>query len=442
MFKSLGVLPEGCWTEGDNVSTTIDNQALERAYTSVSDTYKGTGDIHAACREARAKSPIFVGDFVKQFGIPTNAGLQQGTRPTFALFRHQDIMAVLRDASNFTSGFIAEGLGAFFDGLIVLAMDGEQHRKVRALLQPAFMPETVNKWRDPIDDVIRKDFLEQMIPLKKADLVEFGLGVPIRVMYALLGFPTDNKEQYRQYAAWALAMVGGNQVDPERFEEARRTAGVAVARLYEVIHEVVVERRAQGSQGDDVVGKLLRAEHEGRMLDDHEVTTFVRSLLPASGETTTRTFSSVMTLLLTTPGLIDRVRADRSLVPKLIDETVRYEPVATFKIRETAKEVEFHGVTIPKGSFIQCMVVSANRDEEVFEHPDVFDIDRRTKLSFGFGFGPHMCIGQFVAKMELNCAINAILDLLPNLRLDPDHPVPVIEGAQLRGAPHIHVLWD
>lgn len=442
MFKSLGVLPEGCWTEGDNVSTTIDNQALERAYTSVSDTYKGTGDIHAACREARAKSPIFVGDFVKQFGIPTNAGLQQGTRPTFALFRHQDIMAVLRDASNFTSGFIAEGLGAFFDGLIVLAMDGEQHRKVRALLQPAFMPETVNKWRDPIDDVIRKDFLEQMIPLKKADLVEFGLGVPIRVMYALLGFPTDNKEQYRQYAAWALAMVGGNQVDPERFEEARRTAGVAVARLYEVIHEVVVERRAQGSQGDDVVGKLLRAEHEGRMLDDHEVTTFVRSLLPASGETTTRTFSSVMTLLLTTPGLIDHVRADRSLVPKLIDETVRYEPVATFKIRETAKEVEFHGVTIPKGSFIQCMVVSANRDEEVFEHPDVFDIDRRTKLSFGFGFGPHMCIGQFVAKMELNCAINAILDLLPNLRLDPDHPVPVIEGAQLRGAPHIHVLWD
>jgi cytochrome P450 len=172
------------------------------------------------------------------------------------------------------------------------------------------------------------------------------------------------------------------------------------------------------------------------------VTTFVRSLLPASGETTTRTFSSVMTLLLTTPGLMERVCADRSLVPRLIDETVRYEPVATFKIRETAKEVEFHGVTIPKGAFIQCMVVSANRDEEVFEHPDVFDIDRRVRPSFGFGFGPHMCIGQFVAKMELNCAVNALLDLLPNLRLDPGHPVPVIEGAQLRGAPHIHVLWD
>lgn len=424
------------------MTTAVDDQALERAYSSVSETYKGTGDLHTACREARAKSPIFVGDFIRQFGIPTNAGLQQGTRPTFALFRHQDVMTVLRDGNNYTSGFIAEGLGAFFDGLIVLAMDGEQHRNVRALLQPAFMPQTVNKWRDPIDAVIRNDFLKEMIPLKKADLMEFGLGVPIRVMYALLGFPTDNKEQYRQYAAWALAMVGGNQVDPERFEEARRSAGVAVARLYEVIHEVVVQRRAQGSQGDDVIGNLLRAEHDGRMLDDHEVTTFVRSLLPASGETTTRTFSSVMTLLLTTPGLIDRVRADRSLVPKLIDETVRYEPVATFKMRETANEVQFHGVTIPKGAFIQCMVVSANRDEEVFEHPDVFDIDRRVKPSFGFGFGPHMCIGQFVAKLELNCAVNALLDLLPNLRLDPAYPIPVIEGAQLRGASHIHVLWD
>ena len=206
--------------------------------------------------------------------------------------------------------------------------------------------------------------------------------------------------------------------------------------------EVVVQRRAAGSEGDDLIGQLLRAEHEGRMLDDHEVTTFVRSLLPAAGETTTRTFSSVITLMMTTPGLIDRIRADRNLIPKLIDETVRYEPVATFKVRETSKDVEIGGVQIPKGSFVQCMVVSANRDEEAFENPDVFDIDRKTKPSFGFGFGPHMCIGQFVAKLELTCAINAILDLFPNIRLDPSKPVPVISGAQLRGVSSIQVIWD
>jgi cytochrome P450 len=88
------------------------------------------------------------------------------------------------------------------------------------------------------------------------------------------------------------------------------------------------------------------------------------------------------------------------------------------------------------------MVVSANRDEEAFENPDAFDIDRKPKPSFGFGFGPHMCIGQFVAKVELNCAINAILDLFPNVRLDPSKPAPVISGAQLRGASSLPVIWD
>ena len=416
---------------------------LKSAYAAVSATYLGTNlDIHEVCREQRLKSPVYQGDFITQFGVPTNAGIQQGTRPTFALFKYQDVMAVLRDGNTFTSGFIAEGLGAFFDGLVILAMDGEPHRKVRALLQPAFMPENVNKWRGQIDEVIRKGFLEPLIPEKKADLMQFGLELPIRIMYALMGFPSDDPSKYKQYAAWALAMVGGNQIDPEKMAEARQKAGIAVKGLYDAIQEVVVRRRAEGSQGDDVVGRLLRAEYEGRTLDDHEVITFTRSLLPAAGETTTRMFSSVMTLLLTTPGLLERVKADRSLIPKLMDETARFEPVATFKVRETAKDVEFHGVKIPKGSFVQCMVVSANRDEDAFENPEVFDIDRKLKPAFGFGFGPHMCIGQFIAKVEISCSVNAILDLFPNLRLDPSQPAPVIEGAQLRGASSLPVIWD
>ncbi|MBD1552563.1 cytochrome P450 [Pseudomonas sp. C2L11] len=417
---------------------------LETAYSAVSETYRGAADldIHAMCRQMRHDSPIYEGDFVARFGVPTNAGLQAGTRPTFALFKYQDVLAVLRDGTRFTNGFIAEGLGAFFDGLIILAMDGEQHRRVRALLQPAFMPETVNKWRDKIDEVIRKDFLEPMVVKKKADLMEFGLEFPIREMYALMGFPSDDPSKYRQYAAWALAMVGGNQIDPAKAPEARRVAGVAVKSLYDAIKAVVVQRRADGSTGDDLIGRLLRAEYEGKTLDDHEVATFVRSLLPAAGETTTRTFSSIMTLLFSTPGLLQRIKADRSLIPKLIDEAVRYEPVATFKVREASEDVEIRGVKIPKGAFVQCLVVSANRDEDAFDNPDVFDIDRKTKPSFGFGFGPHMCIGQFVAKVELNCAINAILDLFPNVRLDPDQPAPVISGAQLRGARSIPVIWD
>jgi cytochrome P450 len=90
---------------------------------------------------------------------------------------------------------------------------------------------------------------------------------------------------------------------------------------------------------------------------------------------------------------------------------------------------------------MQAIVASANRDEEAFEHSETFDIDRKPKPSFGFGFGPHMCIGQFIAKTELTVAVNAVLDLLPNLRLDPDAPAPKITGAQLRGPHSVPVVW-
>jgi cytochrome P450 len=177
-------------------------------------------------------------------------------------------------------------------------------------------------------------------------------------------------------------------------------------------------------------------------LDDHEIATFVRSLLPAAGETTTRTFGSIMTLLLERPELLERVRNDRSLVPKAIDEAIRFEPVATFKVRQASKDLQLAGVDIPKGAMVQCIVISANRDEQVFADSETFNIDRDLKPSFGFGFGPHTCIGQFIAKAELQVAVNAILDLLPGLRLDPDRPAPVIAGAQLRGPHSVAVVWD
>ena len=426
------------------MSDTTNTQKLEQAYASVSDTYRGkTDDLYGACNQMRRTTPVYEGDFIANFlGVPTNAGQQAGTRPTFAVFKYADVMNVLKDATNYTSGFILEGMGKVWDGLMILGMDGPAHRQVRNLLQPSFMPENVNKWRPKIDRVVREDFLMPMLPNKKADLMEMGLHFPVRVMYALVGFPEDKPDEYNQYAAWALSMLAANQLDKAKAEEGRRIAAQAVKSLYDVLMAQVQKRHAEGATGDDIISRLMRAEYEGHKLNDHEVATFARSLLPAAGETTTRTFSAAMHFLLTEPGLMDRVRNDRTLVPKLIDEAVRFEPSSTFKVRETANDVEIGGVKIPKGSFVQCMVASANRDETVFENPDRFDIDRRQKPSFGFGFGPHMCIGQFVAKLELQCAINGLLDLCPNLRLDPDQPPPRIEGAHLRGAKSVHVLWD
>jgi cytochrome P450 len=416
---------------------------LNKEFANVASNYRGSDiDLQAVYADMRKNSPILEGNFMAKLGVPSIAGLDPN-RPTFTLFKYDDVMAVMRDAKSFTSGFIAEGLGAFFDGLILTAMDGDAHKNIRNLLQPVFMPETVNRWKETkIDRVIREEYLQPMVAAKSADLMEFALYFPIRVIYALIGFPEDKPDEIEQYAAWALAILAGPQVDPEKAAAARGAAMHAAKALYDVVKVVVAQRRADGGEGDDLISRLIRAEYQGRSLDDHEIATFVRSLLPAASETTTRTFGTLITLLLEHPETLERVRNDRSLVNKAIDEAVRYEPVATFKVRQTSEDTVIRGVAIPKGAMVQCIVSSANRDEDAFENADRFDIDRKTRPSFGFGFGPHMCIGQFVAKTEISCALNAILDLMPNIRLDLSKPAPKIVGAQLRGPHEVHVIWD
>ena len=425
------------------MSTPAAATSLESAFAGVADNYKGSDvDLHAIYRDMRRNSPVIAEDFMARLGVPNIAGLD-ANRPTFTLFKYKDVMSVLRDATHFTSGFIAEGLGAFFDGLILTGMAGEAHRRARSLLQPVFMPDVVNRWRETkMAPIVRSEYIEPMVPKRRADLMDFGLHFPIRLIYSLIGFPDNRPEQIEQYAAWALAILAGPQVDAQKAALARKAAMEAAQALYDAVKLEVTEVRKNGAHGDDLICRLIRAEYEGRSLDDHEVATFVRSLLPAAGETTTRTFGSLMVALLERPELLERVRADRSLVPKAIDEAVRFEPVATFKVRQAAQDTEIGGFSIPKGAMVQCIVSSANRDEEVFENSESFDIDRKLKPSFGFGFGPHMCIGQFIAKVELAVAVNTILDLLPNLRLDPDMPKPQIVGAQLRGPHALHVIWD
>jgi cytochrome P450 len=425
-----------------HTNTKTDEATLEQAFAGVANNYRGTDiDLNAVYANMRRDSPVIAENFMAGLGVPNIAGLD-ANRPTFTVFKYRDVMAVLRDANNFTSGFIAEGLGSFFDGLILTGMDGEEHRRARALLQPIFMPDVVNRWKPKMDAILRNEYLQPLTASKYADLMDFALHFPIRLIYSLIGFPENEPERVKQVATWALAILAGPQVDPEKAAQARSAAMKAAKNLYDAVMEAVVQVRAAGATGEDLISRLIRAEYEGRQLDDHEITTFVRSLLPAAGETTTRTFGSLLVLLLERPELLERVRNDRALIGKAIDEAVRFEPVATFKVRQAAQDLEIDGVKIPKGAMVQAIVMSANRDEDVFEHADMFDIDRKPKPSFGFGFGPHMCIGQFIAKTEMQVALNAVLDLLPNLRLDPSKPAPKITGAQLRGPHELHVLWD
>jgi cytochrome P450 len=136
------------------------------------------------------------------------------------------------------------------------------------------------------------------------------------------------------------------------------------------------------------------------------------------------------------------VRANRELVPAAIDEGLRWNAPVMAIFRTPTREVEFGGQVLKPGDCLDVLLGSANRDEAVFEDPDRFKVSRPARRSNAFGFGPHVCIGQHLARLEVGIAINAILDRLPNLRLDPDFPAPQVVGIGTRGPEAIHVRFD
>ncbi|OYX89579.1 MAG: cytochrome, partial [Caulobacter sp. 35-67-4] len=346
---------------------------------------------------------------------------------------------VLRDTKTFTSGILMEtGLGQFLDGLMITGLDGDEHRQLRGILQPSFTPAVMEEWRETyIRPLIQRYFIEPLVPLGKAELVtSVGVMFPIHVVYAVLGFQDDDPAALETFATKALKVLGGMANDPE----AKRAAFQAFQELYDPTLAAVQARRTSGAEGADLISRLIRAEFEGRTLSDHQITNFVRMMLPAASETTSRTFAIMMTHLFDHPEVLERLRADRTLMRKVLDESVRHDAVATFKVRECQTDVTLQDVTIPKGSIISACVASANRDEAVFDNPDVFDIDRKQMAAFGFGFGAHMCIGMWLAKVEIEEAVGLLLDMLPSLRLDPDHPRPEVRGVSLRGPEAVHVI--
>ncbi|MGI4748809.1 MAG: cytochrome P450 [Janthinobacterium lividum] len=420
------------------------NGPMGREFAKVTDLYDGGADVdpYPIFQQMLADSPVIEGDLLARFGAPSQAG-NTDKRKLFTLFRYDDIMKVLRDPKRFTSSLLGEGLGQFLDGLMITAMDGAEHRLTRNMLQPAFSPQVIERWRSGLmRDLARDTYATPLVAKKRAELVaDFALAYPVHVIYRIIGL-TEDKEGFEAFAARGLRILVGPQRDPAKQAAAFADAMAASQELYDSIRPMVEQRRAAGAEGDDLMSHLLRVSYEGRALDDHEITGFLRMLLPAAAETTTRTIGNTLVTLFKHPEVLEAIRADYSLIPAAIDEVARLEPVTTFLARETAEDVEFHGVAIPKGSALSLATGAAGRDERAFPNPDVFDIHRAKRPMFAFGFGPHMCIGMMIAKFEVEEALKAMFDLFPNLRLDPDKPEPKIVGPHMRGPAELNVIWD
>jgi cytochrome P450 len=313
---------------------------------------------------------------------------------------------------------------------IMLGMDGPRHRRYRALVSTAFRPKAMDRWEGELADRVANELVDAFVERGRAELVrEFTFPYPTQVIAGILGLP---REDYRQFQRWSIAILS--------FLTKQEEAIAASREVTRYVAEILDERRTRRT--DDLLSDLAHAEVDGERLSDEEIFSFVRLLLPAGVETTYRSTGNLLLSLLQAPDQLEAVRADRSLIPQVIEESVRFETPLLNITRLATKDTDIEGVPVPAGSTVMLMLAAANREETRYAEPDRFDFRRlEPKPHISFGHGPHICLGMHLARMEMRTALNVLFDRLPALRLDPDGKDPHIRGQVFRSPTSIPVLF-
>jgi len=346
-------------------------------------------------------------------------------RVAYTVSKYDDCLAVLKDADTYSSRSNAE-VGKVM-GRTLIEMDGKEHTRHRMLIQQIFVPRNLDRL-EPVLAGLVHEIVDRFAGRPSADLVaDFTEQFPVQVMAHLTGIPRADHPQFQR---WAIDIIGF----PKDLEK-----GLAAAEsLRQYLLPIIRERRAHPA--DDVISKLASGTVDGEGLTDDEVVSFLRLLIPAGAETTFKLLGNLFVALLSDrEARYERVRADRSLIPWAIEETLRWETSVLMVSRQATRDVEIRGVPIPAGTNLSVLNASGNRDEDHYENPDVYDLDRRADDHLAFAFGRHHCLGYHLARMEIRIALDAILDRLPRLRLDPDAPPPQILGLAFRAPKRVDV---
>ncbi|MEY2418047.1 MAG: hypothetical protein QOG90_727, partial [Actinomycetota bacterium] len=370
---------------------------------------------------------------VKRRESPVELNVQMGfdlaDRLTATVYRYDDVATVLRDNDTFSSGAIRDLMAVVMGPYVLVGMDEPEHKRHRHLVSQAFRSKTLAHWEDDLMGDVIDELIDNFADRGAAELVrEFTFRFPVQVIAEVLGVPRKDHVQFHEYAVQIINVAA----DPDTGIK----AGAAM-REYLVQH---VEARRK-NPGTDVISDLVTTEMDGETLDDEEIYSFLRLLLPAGAETTYRAAGNFIFGLLTHTDQLELLRDDRSLMQQAVEESIRWETPLLITNRRCMRETELNGVRIPEGADVIPHLGSANHDESRWDNAESFDITREPQPQIAFGVGPHMCLGMHLARLELKVAVNRLLDRLPNLRLDPDGDDPHIHGERFRSPTSLPVLF-
>jgi cytochrome P450 len=385
-------------------------------------------DPYPVFRELRAACPVQAGNVSQHFGWSSIDPMLADPDRTYTPLSFEAVQAVLKDGETFSSSAYADSMGLVM-GHSILEMDEPEHHQYRSLIQQAFTRKAMDRWETDLVGPIVHGLIDEFADEGHADLVrQLFWPFPVHVIAGMLGLPDEELPAFHRRAVELISIA----VDIDR-------GLVASQWLYDFFAGVIAQRRADPRE--DLISVLVEAELDGQRLTDEEIIAFLRLLLPAGAETTYRSSSNLMFGLLSNPDQLDRLRADRALMPAAIEEGLRWEPPLTGIGRTATRDAVVDGVTIPAGSPINVCLGGANRDPSRWGDPDQFDLARDAKQHLAFAFGPHMCLGMHLARMETTVAINAVLDRLPDVRLDPATEDPHITGLMFRAPRALPVLF-
>lgn len=382
-------------------------------------------DPYGPIEEWRAEAPVVEGGYRPRMGL--EAALYPD-RKVFTVVGSAEVLVALTDTERFSNANYKFNLGITFGHGSISTMDNPEHGRWRRIFQKIFLPQNVKKWGEAIVDPVVHRRMESFISRGSADLIEeFTVRYPFEVIYRQLDLPESDVRKFQRLAIGQTDYVHGDKA----IEAGRKLGEYFVA--------LVEERRRQ--PGADLVSLLANTEVDGEYLPEIVLISFLRQLMNAAGDTTFRGTSVLLTALLENPAQLEAIRADRSLISAAIEEALRWDGPVVVQTRMAKVDLELGGVAIPAGSILDVVAGAANRDPAIFENPDAFDISRERKPHFSFSRGPHICVGQHLARVEMTRALHAVLDHMPNLRLDPDHPRPEIRGSMMRVPKHLFVRF-
>lgn len=377
--------------------------------------------------------------------------------------RYADICEVVRDPESFSSlmatgphgGRMRETLASLAEesaevrryleaagfrdrSPVLLRCDPPRHTQQRKLVNKAFTPRRVRQIEAGVAGICNR-LIDDVIDSGRMDLVaDFAVPLPITVIAGALGVSDGDLPTFKQWSDNLAASIGNDDLSREQvFELVRSQSAFA-----EYFDRKITDRRA--SPRDDLISDVVHATIDGDSLHQDEMLTMFVQFLVAGNETTTTHLAATVKLLLADPELMVRCRADLSLVPALIEESLRVESPIVGLYRTASKDTEVGGVAVPKGAHLLMCYAAGNRDAAQFERPDTIDLERSGSGGhLAFGQGPHFCLGSALARAESRIGLTTLLTRLSDIRLEP-HAPPVDYGSSyiLRGPKRLDLLFD